>query len=75
VSISIYYCVLGIAVSYYGDRLIIYFKLEEKYPRLAKWIQYRRTIQHFSIGLNLIFILTIVGYVAYVNYLILFIYR
>jgi len=73
-SITIYYCIIGIAISYYGDRLIIYFKLEEKYPRLAKWIQYRRTIQHYSIGLNLLMVLTIVGYVAYVNILILFVY-
>ena len=29
-------CLLDIAVAYYGDYLIIYYKLEEKYPRLAK---------------------------------------
>ena len=73
-SITIYYCIMGITISYYGDKLIVYFKLEEKYPRLARWIKYRRTIQHYSIGLNLFLILTIVGYVAYVNILILFVY-
>jgi hypothetical protein len=73
-SISIYYCILGIAISYYGDKLIIYFKLEDNYPWLVKWIKYRRTIQHYSIGINLLMVLTIVGYVAYVNILILFVY-
>ena len=73
-SITIYYCIMGIAISYYGDKLIVYFKLEEKYPRLAKWIQYRRTIQHYSIALNILMILTIVAYVAYINILILFVY-
>jgi DNA repair exonuclease SbcCD ATPase subunit len=35
-ALSLYYCVVSIASSYYGDVLIIKFKLEEKYPRLAK---------------------------------------
>lgn len=34
--ISLYYIVINIATAYYGDRIIIYFKLEEKYPKLAK---------------------------------------
>lgn len=32
VAIVIYYCVTNIAVSYYGDKLIIYYKLETRYP-------------------------------------------
>jgi hypothetical protein len=47
--------------------LIIKFKLEEKYPRLAKWIKYRRTIQHYNIGFNLALILFLAGYMAFVN--------
>lgn len=69
-SISIYYCATSIATLYYGDRIIIYFKLEEKYPRLARWIKYRRTLQHYSIGFNLVLLYFIAGYVAYVNILI-----
>ena len=37
----------------YGDFLIRYFKLEEKYPKLAKFIQIRRKLQNFSIKYNL----------------------
>jgi hypothetical protein len=33
---SILGCLFDISVAYYGDNLIIYFKLEENYPRLAK---------------------------------------
>lgn len=29
-------CAFNTAIAYYGDMLIIYFKLESKYPRLAK---------------------------------------
>jgi phage pi2 protein 07 len=32
---------------FYGESLIKYFKLEEKYPRLAKFIQFRRKFQQF----------------------------
>jgi uncharacterized protein YoxC len=34
--ITIFGCILDISIAYYGDYLIIYYKLEEKYPRLAK---------------------------------------
>lgn len=69
-ALSVYYCTTGIATYYYGDRAIIYFKLEEKYPRLARWIRYRRTVQHYSIGFNILLLYFIAGYVAYVNILI-----
>jgi len=36
IGIAIYYCVINVASAYYGDPLIIYFKLESKYPRLSK---------------------------------------
>ena len=65
--ISIYYLTMNIATAYYGDKLIIYFKLEERYPRLAKWIKYRRIYQHYNIGYNIILILGITGYIVFVN--------
>jgi hypothetical protein len=34
--IGIYYSAVNIATAFYGDKLIVYFKLEDKYPRLAK---------------------------------------
>ncbi len=66
-SLIICSCVVNTAIAYYGDMLIIYFKLESKYPRLAKWIKYRRTFQHYSIALNLIIIWGIAAYIVYLN--------
>jgi hypothetical protein len=66
-SLAVYYSAMNIASAYYGDKLIEYFKLETKYPRLARWIQYRRTYQHYNVALNLILILFISGYVIYAN--------
>lgn len=65
--ITLYYIVINIASAYYGDKIIIYFKLEEKYPRLAKWIKYRRIYQDYNIAYNLLLILAISGYIVFVN--------
>ena len=51
--------------------VIIYYKLEEKYPRLAKWIKLRRKFQHYYIGLNILLISVTLLFVLYVNYTIL----
>lgn len=69
--ITIFGCILDISIAYYGDYLIIYYKLEEKYPRLAKWIRLRRKFQHYYIGLNIIIIMFILLFVIYVNWVVL----
>ena len=69
-SITIIYFAWTISTLYYADKLIIYFDLENKYPRFARLFKYRRTIQHYSIGFNLSMIFLISGYFAYVNILI-----
>jgi len=66
-AIAIYYCVLNIATAYYGDKLITYFELERKYPKLAKFIKYRRIYQEYNIAFNLILILGIAAYIVFVN--------
>jgi hypothetical protein len=58
---------MNIATAIYGEKLIIYFKLEEKYPRLARWIQYRRIYQHYNIALNLFIIICASAYIVFVN--------
>ena len=42
-------CVFGITSTIYGNYLIERFKLEEKYPRLAKYINYRKKLSKFYI--------------------------
>ena len=66
-AIGIYYSAINIATAIYGDKLIIYFKLEEKYPRLARWIKYRRVYQQYNIALNLIIIIGAAAYIVFVN--------
>lgn len=36
IAVTIYFCVINIMTAYFGDSLIIYFKLESKYPKLAR---------------------------------------
>jgi hypothetical protein len=66
-AIGLYYCVINISITYYGDILIQKYNIEKKYPSIARWIQLRRKFQHYYIGWNLFLILFIAGYVAYVH--------
>ena len=66
-SVGIVYSVMNIASGYYGDKLITYFNLERKYPRLAKLIKYRRIYQEYNIAFNLILIWCIACYIIFVN--------
>lgn len=52
---------ISIVFILYGDFLIRYFNLENKYPKLAKFISFRRKLQNYAIKYNLflIFICTL----------------
>jgi hypothetical protein len=52
-------CVLGLVINLYGNYLLDRFKLEEKYPKLAIFIKYRKTVSKYYILLNLLTILMI----------------
>jgi hypothetical protein len=52
---------------YYGDKLIIYFNLETKWPKLAKFIQLRRKFQDYYIRINALIIILILLFVIYIN--------
>ena len=65
--IFVYFCVSDILTTYYGNYLITYFKLEEKYPKLAKWIKTRKKLQDYSIGLFIPFVVIIILYGIYVD--------
>jgi len=51
---------ISIAVNFYGDYLIKYFKIEEKYPRIAKYIQLRRKFQFYLFNLDFLLIIPII---------------
>ncbi len=42
-------CIFGIAINLYGNYLLNRFKLEEKYPKLAIFIKYRKTVSKYYI--------------------------
>jgi len=67
----IFGCLFDIAIAYYGDFLIVYFKLEEKYPWLLKWIRLRRKFQHYYIGLIIFLIIIALLFIIYVNWVVL----
>jgi hypothetical protein len=50
---------VSIAMVLFGDFLIKIFNLEEKYPKLARFIQLRRKFQFYYLNYNFIFILLI----------------
>jgi hypothetical protein len=65
-------CLLSLFTVFYSDKLIIYFKLEEKFPRIGKYIQLRRKFQHYYFLINVFIIIFILIGIVYVNTLILF---
>lgn len=52
-------CALGVGINLYGDYLLDRFKLEEKYPKVAIFIKYRKKASKFYIFSNLIYILLV----------------
>lgn len=53
-------CLLSIVFIFYGDQLIIKYKIEERYPKLATIIKLRRKFQNYYFKINCLFILGII---------------
>lgn len=66
-AVTIIFCTINISSAYYGDTLITFLKIEGKLPRLARWIRYRRTFQHYYIAFNIFLILISCFYVIFTN--------
>ena len=71
-SIFLFLCLTNIMSIIYGDLLIRYLKLEEKFPKLAKYIQLRRKFQQYYLFLNFILIISTLLLIFYVNASIFF---
>lgn len=67
IAIFILLCLTSVIAVIYGDFLLNYLKLEEKYPRLGRFIAIRRKFQHFYLFVNLFLIIAILLYVIYVD--------
>ena len=58
-NITIFLCVLTLIGVFYGDKIIINYKLEERYPKLARIIQLRRRFQVYYFTWNCIIIIVL----------------
>jgi hypothetical protein len=70
-SIFILISFYSILFIFFGDYLIKYFNLEEKYPKLANFIKIRRKLQNYYVLINIIIIVLILIVMIYVDLLLL----
>lgn len=61
------FCLMSVMAVVYGDYLINYLKLEEKYPRLARFIQIRRKFQHFYLFIDFSLLIVLLLGQMYIN--------
>lgn len=74
--IFIFACLVTIASIFYGDLIIKYFNLEERFPKIAKLIQLRRKVQTYSLSLNIALIFVMLIFIMLYNlYFIFFLYK
>lgn len=59
--------IINIIFAFYGNKLIDYFNLELKFPKISKIIKLRRNLSEFSIFLNLLIIIIMLGLTMFVN--------
>ena len=71
-SIAVFCCLYTIITAFYGNKLIEYFQLEKKYPKLAKVIYYRIKFQNYTILFNFILLSIILFIQTAINFLVLF---
>lgn len=72
VSLVIFFCLLSLVFIYTGDWLIKKFKIEERYPRLAKLIRIRTNIQRISFLFNSLIIFTFLFIMTALDLYVLF---
>lgn len=72
-SVVILLCLFTLIGIFYGNILIQYFKLETKFPRLARYIKIRRKFQQFYFAMNSLFIIWILIFIIIFN-VIVFLY-
>lgn len=66
-SIIIFLCMLSILNIFFGDKIIKYFELEIKYPKLAKLIELRRNFQHYYLISDFIVISAVLFTLTFVD--------
>ena len=67
-AVFILFCVISITSIIYSDKFITFLNLENRFPRLAKFIQYRKKLQDYYLRINLVLIYITLVAVIFVNY-------
>jgi hypothetical protein len=66
-SMFILFGLISIISIFYGDKLIIFFDLENRFPKIAKFIQIRRKFQQYYLLMNIGLIIIVLLLIIYVN--------
>ena len=66
-AIFILFCLFSVIVIIYSNIILNYLKLEEKFPRLANFIHYRKKFQNFFLFINLLLIVITLLSTIFVN--------
>jgi hypothetical protein len=70
ISVAILFSLVSIIFIFYGDSLIKYYNLEEKFPKLARFIQLRRKFQQYYFLINISLIIIALLLIIYVNLIV-----
>lgn len=68
--IALFIAVINLALVFYGDSLIIKLNLENKFPKLASIIRFRRKFQQYYFGWNFFIIISVLSVLFYFNLLV-----
>ena len=68
-SMFILFSLFSIISIFYGDKLIIFFNLENRFPKIAKFIQIRRKLQQYYLLMNIGLIIIVLVIIIYINIL------
>lgn len=66
-SMFIIFSLISIISIFYGEKLLIFFDLENRFPKLAKFIQIRRKFQQYYLLMNISLIFIVLLLIIYVN--------
>lgn len=70
ISLAMLFSLLTLFSVFYGEYFIQRFKLEEKYPKLSRFIKFRSKFQHYYFILNTILIILSLLLIIFVNCLV-----
>jgi len=66
-SLFIIFSLISIISIFYGEKLLIFFDLENRFPKIAKFIQIRRKFQQYYLLMNIGLIIIVLLLIIYVN--------